>query len=483
MFEPNLIIGGKRVGAEGGRSFARANPVNGETVSRAASACHADAEATARAAQAAFPAWAALAPGERRARLNAVADIMLARHDDFVERMMAETGATRGWASYNVAEGANMFREAAAMVTQIKGEVIPTNVPGNIAMSVRQPAGVCLGIAPWNAPIILGARAVAMPLACGNAVILKTSETCPATHGLIGDCLIAAGLDTGEANVLHASAQDTPAVVASLIEHPAVRRINFTGSTRVGRIIAQKAAAELKPVLLELGGKSPLVVLASADVDKAVDAAIFGAFMNQGQICMSTERIVVDVRVSQAFVEKFSKRALALTAKDPALGEAELGAMVSEPAAARIDELIADAKAKGASIITKGARQGTVMPATIVDQVTPAMRIYAEESFGPVTTVVHARDTDDCIHIANDTGYGLSAAVFAEDIAEATRVAGQLQTGICHINGPTVHDEPQMPFGGTKASGFGRFGGSAGIDAFTELRWITIQSGPRFYPF
>lgn len=483
MFEPNIIIGGKRVGAEGGRSFTRANPVSGATVSRAASACHADAEAAARAAQVAFPAWAALAPSERRARLNAVADIMLARHDDFVACMMAETGATRGWASYNVAEGANMFREAAAMVTQIKGEVIPTNVPGNIAMSVRQPAGVCLGIAPWNAPIILGARAVAMPLACGNTVILKTSETCPATHDLIGECLLAAGLDRGEANVLHASAEDTPAVVASLIEHPAVRRINFTGSTRVGRIIAQKAAAELKPVLLELGGKSPLVVLESADLDKAVDAAIFGAFMNQGQICMSTERIVVDAKVSQAFVEKFSKRTLALTAKDPAVGEAELGAMVSEPAAARIDELIADAHAKGATIITNGARQGTVMPATIVDQVTPAMRIYAEESFGPVTTVVHAEDTEDCIRIANDTGYGLSAAVFAEDIAEATRVAGQLQTGICHINGPTVHDEPQMPFGGTKASGFGRFGGSAGIDAFTELRWITIQSGPRFYPF
>lgn len=483
MFQPDLIIGGRRARPETGRRFGRNNPVTGKVVSEAASAGIAEAKSAATAAQAAFPAWAALPPGERRARLNAAADAIIAGHDDFVARMMAETGSTRGWASYNVFEGANMFREAAAMVTQIKGEVIPTNIPGNISMSVRQPAGVCLGIAPWNAPIILGSRAVAMPLACGNTVILKTSEICPAVHDLIGECLLAAGFDKGEVNVLHASAEDTPAVVAALIEHAAIRRINFTGSTRIGRIIAEKAAAELKPVLLELGGKSPLVVLESADLDKTVDAAIFGAFMNQGQICMSTERIVVDDKVAEAFVEKFAGRALALTAKDPAAGDAELGAMVSEAAARRIDDLIADAREQGARIITKGLRQGTVMPPTIVDKVTPLMKIYAEESFGPVTTVVHAAGISECIRIANDTGYGLSAAVFAEDIAQATWVAGQLQTGICHINGPTVHDEPQMPFGGTKASGFGRFGGTAGIDAFTELRWISIQSGPRHYPF
>jgi len=481
MFRSDLIIGG-REGGFGGETFDRFNPVSGAVASRTASAGVDDALAAADAAQDAFAAWASIGPSDRRALLNAAADIIVAHHDDFVERMVAETGSTRGWASYNVQEGAAMFREAAAMVTQIKGEVIPTNVPGNLSMAVRQPAGVCLGIAPWNAPVILGARAMAMPLACGNTVILKTSEVCPAVHGLLGACLVEAGLDAGQVNVLHASAKDTPAVISALIEHSAVRRINFTGSTRVGRIIAQQAAALLKPVLLELGGKSPMVVLESADLDKAVDAAIFGAFMNQGQICMSTERIVVDRKVAAAFVEKFTARALALTAKDPAVGDAELGAMASEAAAQRIDDLIADAAARGASVISKGARQGGIMQATIVDKVTPAMRIYAEESFGPVTTIVHADDLAEAIRIANDTDYGLSASVFGEDIAQATWVASQLRSGICHINGPTVHDEPQMPFGGTKSSGFGRFGGAAGIDAFTELRWLTIQTGARHYP-
>ncbi|WP_311028708.1 aldehyde dehydrogenase family protein [Mesorhizobium koreense] len=481
MFQPDLIIGGSR-GRHDCETFDRVNPVSGAVASRAASASVDDANAAADAAQAAFAAWASLGPSDRRARLNAVADVIVSRHDGFVERMVAETGSTRGWASYNVHEGANMFREAAAMVSQIKGEVIPTNVPGNLSMAVRQAAGVCLGIAPWNAPIILGARAMAMPLACGNTVVLKTSEVCPAVHGLLGACLVEAGLDAGQVNVVHASAKDTPAVISALIEHASVRRINFTGSTRVGRIIALQAAALLKPVLLELGGKSPMVVLESADLDKAADAAIFGAFMNQGQICMSTERIVVDRTIAAAFVEKFSARALALSAKDPAKGEAQLGAMVSEAAAQRIDDLVADAATHGASIISKGARQGTVMQATIVDKVTSAMRIYAEESFGPVTTVVHADDLADAIRIANDTEYGLSASVFGEDIGQATWAAAQLQSGICHINGPTVHDEPQMPFGGTKNSGFGRFGGTAGIDAFTELRWISIQTGARHYP-
>jgi acyl-CoA reductase-like NAD-dependent aldehyde dehydrogenase len=271
--------------------------------------------------------------------------------------------------------------------------------------------------------------------------------------------------------------------VETLIAHPAVRRVNFTGSTRVGRIVAETAARYLKPVLLELGGKAPLVILDDADLDEAVKAAAFGAYANQGQVCMSTERIVVDAKVADAFVERFAAKARSLPAGDPRSGQVVLGSMINADAAQHVHGLIEDAVAKGATLVTGGEVNGTVMTATILDHVTPSMRIYAEESFGPVTTLVRVQDTEDAIRIANDTEYGLSAAVHGRDIGRALEVAKRIQSGMCHINGPTVHDEAQMPFGGTKASGYGRFGGKAAIDAFTELRWITIQTGPHPYPF
>jgi acyl-CoA reductase-like NAD-dependent aldehyde dehydrogenase len=347
---------------------------------------------------------------------------------------------------------------------------------------VRQPAGVVLGIAPWNAPVILGARAIATPLACGNTVVLKASETCPRTHLLIGEAMRDAGLAPGVVNVVTNAPADAAAVVDALIAHPAVRRINFTGSTKVGRIIAEAAGRRLKPVLLELGGKAPLIVLDDADLEQAVNAAAFGAYANQGQICMSTERIIVHEKIADAFVEKLAAKARALPAGDPR-GHVVLGALIGQEAVDKVNELIADAKAKGARIAAESTTNGRVMSAGLIDNVTTAMRIYGEESFGPVKAVVRVRDDDHAVAVANDTEYGLSAAVFSKDIARALRIAKRLETGMCHINGPTVHDEAQMPFGGVKASGYGRFGGKAGIAEFTELRWITIAAEPVHYPF
>lgn len=368
------------------------------------------------------------------------------------------------------------------MTTQIGGDVIPSDKPGCIAMAIRQPAGVVLGIAPWNAPVILGTRALAMPLACGNTVVLKASETCPGTHRLIAECLIDAGLPAGVVNVVSNAPEDAATVVEALIAHPAVRRVNFTGSTKVGRIIAETAARHLKPVLLELGGKAPMLVLDDADLDEAVKAAAFGAFMNQGQICMSTERLVVDEKVVDDFVARFSAKAATLVAGDPHKGNTPLGAVVSREAVDRVQNLIAEATGKGAKVVTGGRADGAVMDATVLDHVTPDMRIYHEESFGPVVCVVRARDVDDAVRIANDTEYGLSAAVFSRDIVRALGVAKRIESGICHVNGPTVHDEAQMPFGGMKASGYGRFGGKAVIEEFTDLRWITIETQPGRYP-
>jgi acyl-CoA reductase-like NAD-dependent aldehyde dehydrogenase len=369
------------------------------------------------------------------------------------------------------------------MTTQVTGEVIPSDKPGCLAMAVRQPAGVVLSIAPWNAPVILAVRAIGLPLACGNTVVLKASETCPATHRLIGKALREAGLPAGVINVVTNAPGDAAEVVSALIAHPAVRRVNFTGSTAVGRIIAQTAARHLKPVLLELGGKAPLVVLDDADLEEAANAATFGAFMNQGQICMSTERVVADEAIADAFARRFAAKASSLPTGDPRTGDVVLGSVVSPEAAERVDELIRDAVGKGARLLCGGEREGTIMKATVLDHVTPVMRIYAEESFGPVVSITRVRGVEDAIRVANDTEYGLSAAVFSRNIARALEVARRIESGICHINGPTVHDEAQMPFGGVKASGYGRFGGKAGVAEFTDLRWITIETRPQHYPF
>jgi acyl-CoA reductase-like NAD-dependent aldehyde dehydrogenase/ABC-type branched-subunit amino acid transport system ATPase component len=482
MNHVNLLIGDRDTGAADGRTYERIDPFTGEVATRAAAASVADAIAAADAAAAAFPDWSALGPNARRMMLLKAADLMDQRSDQFSALMTAECGAIGPWGHFNTHFAASLLREAASMTTQISGEVIPSDKPNSLAMAVRQPVGVVLGIAPWNAPVILGVRAIAMPLACGNTVILKASEICPATHRLIGQTLRDAGIPAGVVNILTNAPEDAAKIVDTLIAHPAVRRINFTGSTRVGRIIAETAARYLKPVLLELGGKAPMVILDDADIDEAVKAAAFGAFANMGQICMSTERIIVDESIANTFVEKFAAKARTLPHGNPR-EHVILGALVNKEAVARNKELLEDAVAKGARVAAGGEINGSVISATVIDRVTPAMRIYSEESFGPVKSVVRVKGVEEAIRVANDTEYGLSASVFGKDIARALSVAKRIQSGICHINAPTVHDEGQMPFGGTKASGYGRFGGKAAIDEFTELRWITIQTGPHPYPF
>ncbi|MEG3124067.1 aldehyde dehydrogenase [Sphingomonas sp. GB1N7] len=463
-------------------TFDRLNPMTGAVASTAPAATVADAEAACDAAAAAFPAWSVLGPNARRAILTKAAAALEARAPQFIEAMMAEIGATQGWAGFNLMLAAGIVREAAAMTTQIQGEVIPSDKPGCIAMALREPVGVMVGIAPWNAPIILGVRAIAMPLACGNTVVLKASEQCPRTHALIVDAFVEAGMGDGIVNLITNAPEDAGEIVGALIDHPAVKRINFTGSTHVGKIIAKRAAEHLKPVLLELGGKAPLIVLDDADLDEAVKAAAFGAFMNQGQICMSTERIIVVDSVADAFAEKFAAKVATMPVGDPREGKTPLGAVVDAKTVAHVQSLVADALAHGAVQLNGGASDGVLMPAHVIDKVTPEMTLFRDESFGPVVGIARARDEAHAIALANDTEYGLSAAIFTRDTARGLRVAKAIKSGICHVNGPTVHDEAQMPFGGVKSSGYGRFGGKAGIDSFTELRWITIETLPGHYP-
>ena len=366
--------------------------------------------------------------------------------------MTEECGGTFGSGMFNCDLASRMLREAAAQTYSVTGEVI------------------------------LGTRAVATPLAYGNTVVLKASETCPRTHAAIVRALVDAGLPDGTINLIIHAAEDAPDVVDELIAHPATRRVNFTGSSKVGKIIGVKCAEHFKRCLLELGGKAPMVVLPDADLDAAAAAANFGAFMNSGQICMSTERIVADRSVAEQLGGKLAEKAGGLTVGDPREQGTMIGPVVNDTARERIMELIEDARTKGADVLTGGEADGNLISPTVLANVTPEMRIYAEESFGPVVTIIPVEGDDEAVRVANDTEYGLSAAVFGEDADHAMEIARRIESGICHVNSSTVHDEPQMPFGGVKSSGWGRFGGRAALEEFTELRLITVQTGSRHYP-
>lgn len=483
MYQTQLLVGGAWVPSRSGNTFCRVSSKDGEVASKAAAASTQDIIGTLQGAINGQKKWSKTGPGARRAVLLKAADLLESYSDECTERMVAEVGAARNWAQFNVKLGANMLREAGSATSHITGDILPSDIPGSLAMGMRVPAGISLGIAPWNAPIILAARAVAMPIACGNAAILKGSEICPATQMMVAKALHEAGLPPGVISYVTHAPEDASDVVGALIDHPAVRRVNFTGSTKVGRTIAEHAARALKPALLELGGKAPFVVLEDADLDAAVAAAAFGAFMNQGQICMSTERILVDARIEGEFVSRLVEKAKTLKAADPRTDEeATLGALVSADTSVRIAGLLEQAVAAGAQILTGGPSDNAVMQPTVVDHVTPDMALFREETFGPVVAITRFDTDAQAIELANDTEFGLTGSVFGKDASRALAVAQQIESGICHVNGPTVHDEAHMPFGGVKNSGYGRFGFRSSIEMFTELRWVTMQTGQRHYP-
>lgn len=478
----DLFVDGRYVAAEGGRYTDFVQALTGRTVARVAAASVADANRAADAAAAALPGWSGLPPAARREVLQRAAELLGQRAAEVAAVMGQEMGATRPWCEFNVHVATGMLAEAAAQAYSAVGEIIPSDVPGLTAYGVRQPAGVVVGIAPWNAPLILGVRAVAMPLALGNTVVLKASEQTPRTQAAIVDVLREAGAPAGVVNLISNAPQDAPSVVEALVAHRAVRRVNFTGSTRVGRVIGELGGRHLTRVLLELGGKAPFVVLPDADLAEAAAAASFGAFMNQGQICMSTERVIVDRTVADDLSARLAARAAALAVGAPDDPESQVGPMVHAAARDHVLDLVADAQQQGAEVIAGGTADGLYLRPTVVRGVRPGMRLYSEESFGPVVSITEADGADDAVRIANDTEYGLSAAVFGRDVTAALDVARRIRSGICHVNGATVHDEPQMPFGGVGASGWGRFGSRAAVEEFTELRWITVQAGSRAYP-
>ncbi|MFD9035262.1 aldehyde dehydrogenase family protein [Streptomyces sp. NPDC059567] len=480
-----LLIGGREVPAASGRTTEDLDPYTGEVYATVAAAGPEDVTRAVDAAHAAFPAWAALAPFARRAVFLKAADLLDARTEEAAALMAGETGSTRPWAHFNVGLAANILREAAAAVTAPRGEVLSAQEEGALGLAVREPLGVVAAFAPWNAPLILGVRAVAAPLAAGNTVVAKPSERAPIAAGLfVADVLREAGLPDGVLNVLTNALEDSPEIAETLIADPRVRAVDFTGSTDTGRLIGAHAARHLKPAVLELGGKNSVIVLDDADMDYAVDAATFGVFMNAGQICMSGDRLLVHDSLAEEFTRRFAARAAALPAGDPGHPDTVIGPLVSEAAARRVAALVADAVAAGATVLTGGTEpRGAVHPPTVLSGVTREMELYYAEVFGPVCVVDTFADDETAVSLANDTENGLTCGIITENATHGLAVARRVHSGIVHINNQSVADEPHAPFGGVKASGYGRFGGRWGIESFSNTRWVTIAGRQARYPF
>ena len=479
-----LLIGGEHVPAASGKRTDDRDPYTGEMVTTVAAAGPEDAKRAVDAAEAAFGPWAAMAPTVRRRLFLEAAALLESRSNEAASLVTAETGAVGPWGAFNVHLAAEMLREAAASVTQPVGEVLSTSSPGAISMSIRQPAGVVASFAPWNAPIILGIRSVAVPLAVGNTVVMKPSEQSPMSAGLfLADVLHEAGFPPGVCNVVTTAPEDAAEVAEALIADPRVRRVSFTGSTRVGRWVGERAAHYLTPAVLELGGKNSLIILDDADLDYAVNAVAFAAYMNSGQICMCADRVLVQRPIADEVTSRLAEKAAQLPSGDPRDPATVIGPLINAAAAARVAGLVDEAVEAGAKVRAGGGQpNGAVYPATVVSGVSAGMPIETQEIFGPVCTVLVVDDEDQAIAAANATSYGLTAGVLTEDVRRGLHVARQLRTGIVHVNDQCIDDEPQAPFGGVGDSGYGRFGGRAGVEAFTDLRWVTLQQGHHPFP-
>jgi acyl-CoA reductase-like NAD-dependent aldehyde dehydrogenase len=475
------FIGGEWVAGE--ESFEDRDPFTGEVVAQAASGTRHDAAKAVAAAAAAAPGWAASAPAERQRVFLAAADILERRRDEVVSWLARETGCTFGFGMFQMGFVPGLLRQAAALGYAPLGQVIPSDHPGELALGIRKPVGVVGAIAPWNAALILSARSIAAPLALGNAVVLKPSEWSPYSGGLLwGEIFAEAGLPAGVLNVVTHAPREAGPIGDELVENPAVRRINFTGSTATGRRLAEAAGRHLKRVLLELGGSNPLIVLADADLDYAVSAAAFGAYLHQGQICMSTRRIIVERPLAEEFTSRLAAKARGLKAGDPKEMDTIIGPLITEDALALVRDRVAGAVAAGAKVLAGGEAVGPCFQATLVSDVPADSDLARLETFGPVAAVEVVDSADEAVARANATSYGLSSGIITSDPDRGFALARQIEAGIVHVNDQTVGDEPQMPFGGVKDSGFGRFGGQAVVDEFTELRWVTI-GGPHPFPF
>ncbi|MEC7763419.1 MAG: aldehyde dehydrogenase family protein [Pseudomonadota bacterium] len=464
------------------RTFDDLNPSDNSLYARIPDGSPEDTRRAIAAAKAAFPAWSGLAFHERAHYLLKIAEVWDRRQGDFVNAAVQEGGGWFGKGMFEAGYVAEVFRSASALCYQNIGEVLPSE-HHKFMMATRFPLGVVSVISPWNMPGILTSRGFAAALAVGNTVVLKPSEDTPYAGGLyFAEILDEAGIPPGVFNVVTCSRDSVGAVGDEMIENPTVKAVSFTGSTAVGRHIAAKCGAHLKKACVELGGKDSMIILNDADLDHAAKAANFGSFMHQGQVCMSTEKILVQEGVYDDFMRQFLARAAKLKTGHTKDKDNVIGPLVNTRQALRVKALIDDAVAKGATVELGGNAWDNFVEPTVLTNVNTDMDIWHDETFGPVVIVAPFRTEDEAIALNNDTEYGLTAAIMTRDEAKALRMAEHIETGICHVNCQNINDEPHVPFGGTKASGVGRYGGRWSLDAFTELRWITLDRGGRHFP-
>ena len=425
-------------------------------------------------------AWGATLAAERERILMRAADELESARGEMADLLIDEAGSTFGKAQFEISFAANLVRSIAGEARRIHGDVFPSDVPGLISMAIRRPLGVVAGISPFNFPVVLSLKKVAFALACGNTFVLKPSEETSLVGLKLAEIFERAGLPAGVLNVVPGDGRTMAQV---LYDDPRVKLVSFTGSTAVGRIIATECAKRGKRVVLEMGGKSPLIVLKDADLDYAVDTACFGIFIHQGQICMAGSRIIVEAPIYEEFLKRFTAKAQTLQVGDPRDPHTVIGPLIRSSQCPMIDKKIKDAVAAGARLLTGGKYEGNFYHPTVVADVTPEMAAFRDELFGPVAAVSKANDADHALALANNSAYGLSSAVLTNNLQLAMRFAMELEAGMVHLNGPTIHDEGTVPFGGVKDSGSGREGGRWSTDEMTEVKWITIQMGRRPYPF
>ena len=474
------FINGRSVALDEKDATTVINPANGKPVAKVFMSTPKEMTQAIDAAEAAKEGWGNTSPAEREIVLIRAADILEARRGEIVDVLIDEAGSTFGKAQFEVSFTVNMIRAASGEARRIFGDVIPSDVPGLLSFAIRRPLGVIGGISPFNFPLILSTKKIVMAVAAGNTFVLKPSEEVSLLGMKIAEVFHEAGLPAGVLNVVPG---DGPTLGEAMVKDPRVKLISFTGSTAVGRQLAVQCAKYGKKITLEMGGKSPLIVLKDADVDYAVDTACFGLFIHQGQICMAGSRIIVEQPLYQSFLDKFVAKVKTFQMGDPRDPHTLIGPLIRESQCEFIDKRIKSSVAAGARVLTGGGSKGHYFEPTVLADVMPGMEVFTDELFGPVASVIKANDADHALKIANDTRYGLSSAVLTNDLQLAMKFALGLDAGMVHINSSTIHDEPHIPFGGVKDSGFSREGGQWSMEEMTELKWVTIQQGKRQYPF
>ena len=481
MQEYQLFIDGEYVSSASGEYTDDMNPATNEVYARVQNAGKADLEKVLASSQKAFETWKDIGPSQREKLLLDVADLMEERSKELADVLIDEAGSTLLKAGYETHHTPGFLRSMAGECRRIKGETYLSDYPGVKSYCIRRPLGTVLAIAPFNFPLLLGIRKIGFALAAGNTVILKPSEMTPVIGLKLGELFRDAGFPPGVLNVIPGLGQE---IGDDLVSDPRVRFVTFTGSSKVGKQVGAVAAAGNKKYALEMGGKNPIIVLDDADVDYAVDTATFSNFMHQGQICMTGSRVIVEAGVYDSFCKKFAAKVAGLKyGSDPREPGLVVGPLIRTTQAPFIKEQVEKAVGDGARLLTGGEYSDNVFQPTVVADITQEMSIFKTECFGPVASVIKANDWEHAIELANDSEYGLSSAVITNDLQKAIATSERIEAGACHINGPSVRDEPVIPFGGVKDSSLGREGGHFSMDELTELKWVTIQTGQNKYPF